>query len=162
MKSLSMLFYDSPPGRILIVENGSAITGLCFADTDKADSPKAVLKETTLLKKTAVQLGEYFAGKRKSFDLPLLLEGTPFQLQVWKALQDIPYGQTRSYRQIAGAIGNEKACRAVGMANSKNPISIIVPCHRVIGAGGKLVGYGGGLERKAYLLNLEKKHIQTR
>ncbi len=162
MESLSMLFYDSPPGRILIVENGSAITGLCFADTDKADSPKAVLKETTLLKKTAVQLGEYFAGKRKSFDLPLLLEGTPFQLQVWKALQDIPYGQTRSYRQIAGAIGNEKACRAVGMANSKNPISIIVPCHRVIGAGGKLVGYGGGLERKAYLLNLEKKHIQTR
>ena len=94
-------------------------------------------------------------GKRKSFDLPLKPEGTEFQKKVWNALLDIPYGETRSYKDIAVAIGNPKACRAVGMANNRNPISIIIPCHRVIGANGSLVGYGGGLPIKIELLNLE-------
>ncbi len=103
------------------------------------------------------ELQEYFIGKRKEFTFKYVFHGTDFQKKVWKALCDIPYGQTRSYKQIAMAIGNEKACRAVGMANNKNPISIVVPCHRVIGSGGKLVGYGGGLDIKEYLLNLEMK-----
>ena len=151
----SMYFYDAAPGRILIVENGSALIKLCFADTKKAGSPDAKLKDTPLLKEAAAQLDEYFAGRRRRFELPLLLEGTPFQLKVWEALQDIPYGQTRSYGQIAHAIGNMRASRAVGMANSKTPLHHH-PRHRVIGADGRLVGYGGGLERKSYLLNLEK------
>ena len=155
MENHNMFFYDSPLGSILIKENGSAITHLYFSD--EVISPDAVCRESDLLKKAAVQLSEYFAGERRQFDLPLALNGTTFQLRVWKALQDIPYGQTRSYGQIAQATGNQKASRAVGMANSKNPVSIIVPCHRVIGANGKLVGYGGGLKRKAYLLELEKQ-----
>ncbi len=101
------------------------------------------------------QLLEYFDGKRRCFDVPYKLIGTDFQKKVWSALCDIPYGETRSYKDIAIAVGNEKACRAVGMANNKNPISIIVPCHRVIGASGKLVGYAGGLTMKEFLLNME-------
>jgi O-6-methylguanine DNA methyltransferase len=102
------------------------------------------------------QLLEYFDGKRKEFDFQYELRGTTFQKKVWNALCNIPYGETRSYKEIAIEIGNEKACRAVGMANNKNPITIVVPCHRVIGANGKLVGYGGGLDMKEQLLKLEK------
>ncbi len=102
------------------------------------------------------QLTEYFDGKRKNFDLPYKLNGTEFQKKVWSALCDIPYGQTRSYKDIAIAVGNEKASRAVGMANNKNPITVIVPCHRVIGASGKLVGYAGGLSMKEFLLEMEE------
>lgn len=157
MKSTgSVLFYDSPPGRIAIAENGEAITHLYFSE--EPGFPGAVPQETALLQEAAIQLEQYFAGRRKTFDLPLAPEGTTFQLKVWRALREIPYGQTRSYGQIARITGNEKAARAVGAANNKNPISIIIPCHRVIGADGKLVGYGGGLERKAYLLELEKRH----
>jgi O-6-methylguanine DNA methyltransferase len=101
-------------------------------------------------------LSEYLIGERKSFDLPLNPRGTVFQQQVWKALCDIPYGETRSYKQIAEAIGNPKAVRAVGMANNRNPLLIVIPCHRVIGANGKLVGYGAGIEKKEFLLKLEK------
>lgn len=101
------------------------------------------------------QLTEYFAGTRKTFDVPLAPDGTEFQNRVWKQLSEIPYGQTVTYSQIARDIGNPKACRAVGLANGRNPISIIVPCHRVIGANGQLVGYGGGLEQKQTLLHLE-------
>ncbi len=100
---------------------------------------------------------EYFAGERKVFSFSYAGEGTPFQQKVWKALCDIPYGETRSYKDIAVAIGNEKACRAVGMANNKNPIGVVVPCHRVIGSTGKLVGYASGVEMKAYLLALEAR-----
>ena len=100
---------------------------------------------------------EYLEGKRREFDLPLAPAGTEFMLRVWKALQDIPYGETRSYKDIATMAGNSKACRAVGMANNRNPISIFIPCHRVIGANGVLVGYGGGLDKKTFLLDLEKK-----
>ncbi len=101
------------------------------------------------------QLLEYFDGKRKDFDLPYKLNGTDFQKKVWSALCDIPYGQTRSYKEIAVAVGNPKASRAVGMANNKNPITVIVPCHRVIGSSGKLVGYAGGLTMKEFLLGME-------
>ncbi len=148
-------FYETNIGQIGIEENGRAITNIYFSK--EADSPTDDLKETDLLKEAKAQLDEYFAGKRKSFDLPLAPDGTAFQHRVWRALQEIPYGETRSYGEIARAIGSDKAARAVGMANNRNPIPIIIPCHRVVGANGKLVGYGGGLEIKAQLLDLEKQ-----
>ncbi len=111
--------------------------------------------ETELIKQAKKQLFEYFERKRKIFDLPLLKEGTPFQISVWNALEKIPYGETRSYKDIAIAIDNQKAVRAVGMANNRNKIAIFIPCHRVIGADGKLVGYSGGLHIKRFLLELE-------
>lgn len=161
----SICFYDTSIGRIGIAENGKAITNLWFAD--KSDSGKVNLQqaevgETPLLKKAAAQIKEYFDGTRREFDLPLALEGTVFQKAVWEALLTIPYGGTRGYGEIALSIGNPKACRAVGMANNRNRIAIIVPCHRVIGADGKLVGYGGGLDIKERLLALEKKNITNK
>ena len=108
------------------------------------------------------QLGEYFKGKRMTFDLPLAPEGTEFQQSVWKQLRKISYGRTKSYGEIANKVGNPRASRAVGAANGRNPISIIVPCHRVIGADGKLTGFGGGIERKRWLLEHEQKVAQAR
>lgn len=119
---------------------------------------KALLQTTELLSMATIQLDEYFQGKRTIFSLPFKLTGTPFQLAVWKELQNIPYGQTTSYKEIAQKINKPKACRAVGMANNKNPLPIIIPCHRVIGSNGKLIGYAGGLKLKNYLLELEKSH----
>lgn len=119
---------------------------------------KALLQTTELLSMATIQLDEYFQGKRTTFSLPFKLIGTPFQLAVWKELQNIPYGQTTSYKEIAQKINKPKACRAVGMANNKNPLPIIIPCHRVIGSNGKLIGYAGGLKLKNYLLELEKSH----
>jgi len=113
--------------------------------------------KTPLIEKAATQLKEYFAGKRTEFDLPLSLAGTDFQRSVWKALQEIPWGETRSYKDIAVRIGKPRATRAVGMANNRNPIPIIVPCHRVVGSDGSLTGYGGGLPVKQRLLELEKR-----
>jgi len=156
----SFCFYDTSIGIVGIAENGEAVTDLWFADrtgSDRVNLQQAELTETPLLKKAAVQLTEYLEGKRREFDLPLSLEGTAFQVAVWKALQAIPYGETRSYGEIAHSIGQPKACRAVGMANNRNRITIIIPCHRVIGANGKLVGYGGGLDIKEKLLDLEKR-----
>ena len=121
-------------------------------------SSNYIIKETTLIKKAASQLFEYLNEKRRDFNLPLLKEGTDFQISVWNELLKIPYGETRSYKDIAIAINNEKAVRAVGMANNRNKISIFIPCHRVIGSNKKLVGYGGGLEIKEFLLNLEKRN----
>ena len=119
---------------------------------------KALLQSTELLSMATIQLDEYFQGKRTTFSLPFKLTGTPFQLAVWKELQNIPYGQTTSYKEIAQKINKPKAYRAVGMANNKNPLPIIIPCHRVIGSNGKLIGYAGGLKLKNYLLELEKSH----
>lgn len=119
---------------------------------------KALLQTTELLSMTTIQLDEYFQRKRTTFSLPFKLTGTPFQLAVWKELQNIPYGQTTSYKEIAQKINKPKAYRAVGMANNKNPLPIIIPCHRVIGSNGKLIGYAGGLKLKNYLLELEKSH----
>lgn len=119
---------------------------------------KALLQTTELLSMATIQLDEYFQGKRTTFSLPFKLTGTPFQLAVWKELQNIPYGQTTSYKEIAQKINKPKAYRAVGMANNKNSLPIIIPCHRVIGSNGKLIGYAGGLKLKNYLLELEKSH----
>lgn len=153
-----LFFYETPVGILEIEENGSGITKVHFSSEEERNSlkEKPELKETALIKKAAKQLKEYFAGKRKLFELPLEPEGTEFQKKVWDALLKIPYGETRSYGQIAEQIGNKKASRAVGMANNKNPIAIIVPCHRVVGANGSLTGYAGGLNIKGILLNLEK------
>lgn len=122
------------------------------------DKKSYMLKETDLINNTRKQLDEYFAGKRKKFDIPIKLDGTDFQIKVWKELLKIPYGETCSYLDIAKCIGNPKASRAVGMANNKNKIIIIVPCHRVIGSNKKLVGYACGLEVKEKLLELERKN----
>lgn len=152
----NIFFYSTSIGKIGIADNDEAITNLFFSD-EKV--PKDVsLKETALIREAAAQLKDYLAGKRKAFELPLAMEGTAFQQTVWKALTAIPYGETRSYGQIAESIGNPKACRAVGLANNKNPIAVFVPCHRVIGANGKLVGYAGGLDMKEKLLGMEKQH----
>ena len=145
--------YNTPFGRIYIAEAESAITDIVFSPI-----VGAIEKTTPLLQRAAAMLDEYFEGKRKSFDLPLMMIGTEFQKKAWNALLEIPYGETRTYKEQAEAVGNVKACRAVGAANGKNPISIIVPCHRVIGANNKLVGYGGGLDIKKALLELEKAH----
>lgn len=147
-------FYDFPVGTLAIAEDGTGITDI-FVKGEAAGKDFAE-KETPLLKEAAKQLREYFSGQRKEFDLPLSLHGTPFQLSDWKALQNIPYGETRSYKQIAEQVGSPKAFRAVGMANHNNPVMIVVPCHRVIGHNGTMVGYGGGLAMKRYLLELEQ------
>ena len=148
------IFFETIIGRIGIAEEEQFLTHLFF--DDKKSPADAVEKWTPLLRKVAEQIKEYLSGKRRGFDIPLKLSGTDFQLSVWHALQTIPYGATRSYREIAEQIGNAKACRAVGMANHWNPIAIIVPCHRVIGADGSLTGFGGGLPLKKQLLDLEK------
>ncbi|TDP58469.1 methylated-DNA--[protein]-cysteine S-methyltransferase [Aminicella lysinilytica] len=119
------------------------------------DKPDDMGMSTVLMDSVANELAEYFDGKRREFDFPYELHGTEFQMEVWNALCDIPYGETRSYGQIAEAIGNPKASRAVGMANNRNPLMIVVPCHRVIGADGRLTGYAGGLPVKEALLRLE-------
>ena len=138
--------------KIGIAEENNAIIGVYFG----AEIPSGFVKaETPLIKKASAQIEEYLKGKRKKFSLPLSMHGTEFQMDVWRALQTIPYGETRSYKQIAELVNRPKAVRAVGMANHRNPISIIVPCHRVIGHNGSLTGYGGGLPLKKYLLELE-------
>jgi methylated-DNA-[protein]-cysteine S-methyltransferase len=148
-------FYNYQLCKLGIAEKDGAICCVFFK-TDK--TPDGFEKaETPLIKKAAVQLDEYFNGKRKVFNLPLKLNGTDFQIDVWKALQNIPFGETRSYGEIARVIGKPKASRAVGMANNRNPIVIIVPCHRVIGHDGSLTGFGGGIELKKRLLELEQK-----
>lgn len=143
--------YETVLGVVTFVEEGGALLAVT---THR--SYEGVEQETALIKEAYQQLSEYLKGERKEFDLPLNPKGTDFQKRVWRALCDIPYGETRSYKQIAKSVGNSKAVRAVGMANNRNPITIVVPCHRVIGADGKLVGYGGGLEMKEFLLRLEK------
>ena len=143
--------YETKLGSVTIVEEDGALLAITTHRTYEG-----IKQETPLINEAYRQLSEYLIGERKSFDLPLNLRGTVFQQEVWKALCDIPYGETRSYKQIAEAIGNPKAVRAVGMANNRNPLLIVVPCHRVIGANGKLVGYGAGIEKKEFLLKLEK------
>lgn len=148
-------YYETDIGKIGIVEDGEAITHIFFKEITLED---IIISETSLLRKAYEEIQEYFLGKRKNFDLPLKPQGTEFQQRVWKVLQEIPYGSTCSYKDIAKQIGNIKASRAVGMANNKNPIPIIIPCHRVVGADGKLVGYAGGLDVKKRLLDIEKEN----
>ncbi len=159
--------YTSPVGTILVA---SSIRGVCrlatpgesmekFQEAIRKQFPECKLVKGEAENRQVVrELEEYFAGKRKGFTCNLDLRGTEFQSRVWKTLQEIPYGETRAYEDIAGAAGCAKGCRAVGQANGANPVSIIVPCHRVIAKGGKLGGYGGGLEMKTFLLELERRY----
>ena len=141
---------QSPLGFLTLAEENGAITALSFGGL------RETAPETPLLQEALRQLNAYFSGTCRVFTLPLAPVGTPFQIAVWQALCAIPYGETRSYGEIAAAIGRPKACRAVGMAIHQNPIAILIPCHRVVGKNGKLTGYAGGLERKRILLALEK------
>ena len=147
--------YESPFGPITLQSDGESLTGLDFALSEQHNPVFSVLD---IFKKTKLELDEYFSGTRKTFSVPLKTKGTKFQQQVWDALLLIPYGETRCYEDIAIQIGNPKACRAIGMANNRNNIGIIIPCHRVIGKDGSLVGYAGGLDKKIALLDLEKRN----
>ena len=155
---LSFMEMSSPVGLLKLVANENALVAVLWEN----ENPKRVRlaeliedRQHPILLETQKQLNEYFAGQRQKFELTLDFEGTEFQQKVWQALLSIPFGETRSYKDIAEQIGNVKAVRAVGAANGKNPISIIAPCHRVVGANGKLVGFAGGLENKDILLKLE-------
>jgi len=148
--------YDSPVGRIYVAESDGEITDVLFRPVEDA-----VEQETPQIARAIEYLREYFDGTRREFDLPLRPSGTEFQQKAWAALREIPYGQTRTYKQQAVAVGNEKACRAVGAANGRNPINIFVPCHRVIGSDKTLTGYGGGIDIKKALLELEEKYLAS-
>ncbi len=150
---------DSPLGQILLVSDGSLLTGAYFSGQKYEPVPGQDWRldpDLGILQDASLQLHEYFAGRRRQFDIPLHLLGTPFQMKVWNALLEIPLGSTVSYGELAGRIKRKEAVRAVGAAVGRNPVSVIVPCHRVIGSGGSLTGYAGGLERKRALLDLEE------
>jgi methylated-DNA-[protein]-cysteine S-methyltransferase len=149
---------DSPVGPLTLVAEGGALIGLYMTQQRHLPAPETfgVPELTRPMGEAAAQLAEYFAGDRTHFDLPLTFLGTPFRQRVWAALREIPYGETVSYGQLADRLGQPNASRAVGLANGRNPIGIIVPCHRVVGADGSLTGYGGGLDRKRQLLDLER------
>lgn len=146
-------YLETPIGTLRIAESEKGILSLRFEDP-RATPPEA---SGMYLYDACRQLSEYLLKKRRSFELPLDLRGSDFQKRVWSELQRIPYGETRSYGEVAESIGNPKAARAVGLANNRNPILIIIPCHRVVGKDKKLVGYAGGIERKEYLLELERE-----
>lgn len=154
MTTTQTYFYKFKLGYLKVVYTDSLIMGLTRVENNEILTNPSSLNN--LIIETIKQLDEYFKSERFEFDLPLLFKGTEFQKQVWNALLKIPYGETRSYKEMAQSIGNDRACRAVGGANNKNPIIIICPCHRVIGANGNLVGYGGGMDMKRYLLDLEQ------
>lgn len=149
---MDLILFDTPVGAIGLEEENGAIVRLLLPG---APAPRIACHETPLLTEGKRQLLEYLAGVRRVFDLPLAPKGTEFYRSVWRALEEIPYGETRSYRDIAQTVGRPKAVRAVGQANHNNPIPIIIPCHRVVGANGSLTGYGGGLDLKERLLRLE-------
>lgn len=150
----------SPVGKLTLVARDNRLAAILW-EHDKPErvslGPMTPGGNEPILQETQKQLAEYFAGQRTQFELELDFQGTPFQKQVWNALLAIPYGQTRSYQQIATQLGNPKACRAVGAANGKNPISIVAPCHRVVGSNGALTGFAGGMAAKAILLELERR-----
>jgi methylated-DNA-[protein]-cysteine S-methyltransferase len=151
-------YVDSPIGQLLLTSDGESLTGLYMGTPSKSpplDSDWAEKPNAAPLSEVARQLEQYFAGKRKVFDLPLKMEGTEFQKRVWRQLTKIPFGETWSYGQLAKRLDNPNASRAVGLANGRNPIAVIVPCHRVIGADGSLTGFGGGIPRKQWLLSHE-------
>ena len=162
----SVFYYDYPIGKLGIAESKGAIRGVFFSGPafDRVNKKMTALaaetavSETALIKKAAGQLDEYFKGKRKTFDLPLAPEGTDFQKQVWEGLLGVPFGQCCTYKGIALSIGRPKASRAVGMAANRNPIVIIIPCHRMLGSNGSLTGFAGGLPVKQQLLDLERQY----
>ena len=148
------LTVSTPIGLLTLVEEDGALTEVRFGGC-----PEAEQGSSPLLQEAAKQLSEYFEGSRKNFTVLISSRGTPFQRRCWDALVQIPYGQTRTYAQQAAMIGQPKACRAVGMANHRNPLPILIPCHRVVGASGALTGYAGGLNVKEYLLNTERMNL---
>lgn len=156
------LVFDTCIGTLYVEEDGRGICRAGFLQDEETSGRRrkmqeqVICRETLLLSEARKQLEEYAQGQRKMFELPLSMKGTEFQMCVWEALQTITYGETRTYGQIAATVGHPKASRAVGMANHRNPIAIIVPCHRVIGANGSLTGYAGGLDKKKLLLQLER------
>lgn len=156
---MNYTYIDSPLGALLAVRDAAGLTGL-YLPTGKR--PMTVhpdwVRDDAAFDDVRTQLDEYFAGRRRDFDLPLNAAGTAFQKRVWAALREIPYGETTSYGKTAAALGSPDAARAVGLANGQNPISIVVPCHRVVGANGSLTGYGGGLDAKQWLLAHEAAH----
>ncbi len=163
--TLAYKFIDSPVGKLKLVASDAGLVAILWEN----DNPRRVRlndlaenQQHPVLVHAERQLKEYFAGKRKAFAVALDLRGTRFQKDVWEALLAIPYGETKSYGQLAKQLGNPRATRAVGAANGRNPLSIIVPCHRVIGSTGKLTGFAGGLETKAWLLHLEKRDFADR
>jgi methylated-DNA-[protein]-cysteine S-methyltransferase len=152
---------ESPLGPLLLAADEAGLREIRFMNGRHTTQREPSWKENRVpLSETIQQLQAYFAGERENFDLQLAPEGTPFQLEVWRRLCDIPYGETISYGELAGRIGNPKASRAVGLANGSNPIPIVIPCHRVIGSNGKLTGYGGGLPIKEKLLALERRQLR--
>ena len=155
--------YDSPVGTLRLVADDHALVAVLWSDEPEGrvrfgQEPNDVTTPSEVLIRTRTQLDEYFAGARTSFELPLEPVGTEFQLEVWGSLADIPYGETSTYAKQAAAIGRPRAVRAVGAANGRNPISIVLPCHRVVGADGKLTGFAGGLGAKRWLLDHEATH----
>lgn len=159
--------YETPIGDLMAAEEDGAVIRLCMAREggsfpEEKGEGAAQEKETKVLKQVYQELTEYFQGRRRVFHTPVRLFGSSFQMEVWEALQRIPYGETRSYGQLAASIGKPRACRAVGGANHKNPVMILVPCHRVIGANGSLTGFGGGLDIKQQLLELERRFKEQR
>lgn len=144
---------DTPIGPLLLAADGGSLTRILFSPKEQAPTTTG----STILARARDQLEEYFAGTRLEFNLPLGPHGTPFQQEVWSALTTIPYGRTRTYGELARQLGTPTGPRAVGAANGQNPLPVVIPCHRVIGADGSLVGYGGGLDRKRALLDLETR-----
>ena len=158
MNRTSYAVVDSPVGPLTLVADEDELIGCYFANAPLAAAqPAAWVRDERRLGPAAIQLAEYFAGMRTRFDLPLAPRGTPFQRAVWNALLEIPFGETASYGELARAIGQPSASRAVGAANGRNPLSIVIPCHRVIGADGSMTGYGGEISRKRVLLDLEAR-----
>lgn len=150
---------ETPIGELLLFARVDELVWIQLPDSE-ASPPAGDVRDVPVLKTAATQLAEYFRGERIDFDLPLAMEGTGFQQRVWQELTKIPFAATWSYGQLAKAIGRPSASRAVGAANGRNPISIIVPCHRVIGSNGSLTGYGGGMKAKQWLLEHERKHAR--
>lgn len=157
---MKLYFQQTPLGKLGIAEQGGNITDVYFADDELPQHVEIV--GTALISEAFSQLTAYFAGERHEFSLPLAPRGTVFMQTVWQALRAVPYGTTASYKDIAHVINNPKAVRAVGQANNKNPIPIFIPCHRIIGSNGKLVGYSGGLDIKIFLLALEKQRVHEK
>ncbi|MEH6764060.1 MAG: methylated-DNA--[protein]-cysteine S-methyltransferase [Aequorivita antarctica] len=154
---MKIVFINTPVGILELKGDVEGLASVFFKDIDKVEVSSKIPKE---LKDAVVQLEEYFEGKRKEFSLKLSPEGTDFQKRVWKQLEEIPFGKTTSYQQMANKLGDPKVIRAAASANGKNPISIIIPCHRVIGSDGSLTGYAGGLHRKKWLLEFESPSPQ--
>lgn len=161
MKATIYTYIESPIGTLLLAADAEGLQQILFSTDGRQARPDSAWQEdASALAEVVRQLRAYFAGELETFDLSVAPQGTPFQQRVWSELQKIPYGETISYGELARRIGNPKASRAVGLANGSNPISIVIPCHRVIGSDGKLTGYGGGLPIKEKLLALEKRQLR--